>query len=73
MGKNGRPIVKYNEIRAARADANGDQPKDGFGVGELYQLLSIVFGILCFVYKYKWTAWLCMIFFASCVINFKFE
>ena len=36
LGKNGRPIVKYDDLRSVRADANGDQPKDGFGIGELY-------------------------------------
>ncbi len=36
LGKNGRPIVKYDDLRAVRVDSNGDQQKDGFGIGELY-------------------------------------
>ena len=73
LGKNGRPIVKYDDLKAVRVDSNGDQPKDGFGMGELYQLLSIGCGVLCFVYKAKWAAWLCLILFGSCIINFKFD
>ena len=33
----------------------------------------MVAGGVCFFYKMKWTAWLCVLFFISSIINFKFE
>uniref|UniRef100_A0A7S3FYF3 Protein Asterix n=1 Tax=Strombidium rassoulzadegani TaxID=1082188 RepID=A0A7S3FYF3_9SPIT len=46
---------------------------DEAGFGELYQLMAMVAGAICFFYKTKWSAWLCLFLFFTSIINFRFE
>ena len=79
VGENGRPIIYYDEVQKSKIkyDKEGkpleDQPDDPTGIGELYQFLALVAGGFTFFYRAKWAAWLCVLFFYSSAINFRFD
>ena len=73
--KSGHPLIYYEEIKYKK-DASGNQvanEKDEAGAGEFYQLLAMGAGALCFFYRTKWSAWLCLFLFFTSIINFRFE
>lgn len=51
--------------RAKRSE-NDDQ-------GDFYQLLSLVLGIVAFVFKIKWCCWISLIFLISSWVNSKYN
>ena len=72
MGKNGRPIFFYNNVKDMQKGKDGEEKGDA-GIAELYQFLAIATGAICFFLRLKWCAWLCLLLFYSSVINFRFE
>ena len=72
LSKSGRPIYYYSYVRDMNKGKDG-QEKDDVGIAEFYQFSAIAAGAVCFFFRFKWAAWLCLLLFYSSVINFKFE
>ena len=61
---NKKTYVKYNDIH------KDSEEESSVGVGEMYQILAIGFGAVCYFMKLKWAAWATLYFFYCSVINF---
>ena len=57
--------VKYTDIH----NPDKEQEEGAGGIGDLYQLMAIAVGGVCYFYRFKWAAWLCLYFFYCSVIN----
>ena len=61
-----KTYIKYTDIHKD----NEEEQSGNTGVGELYQIVAIVFGAICYFMKLKWAAWATLYFFYCSVINF---
>lgn len=41
--------------------------------GDLYQLVSLLLGIIAFIFKIKWCCWISLIFILSSYVNSKYN
>ena len=75
MGQNGRPIFFYSHVKEQQRakSPDGKESNDDVGIAEFYQFAAIASGAVCFFFRYKLCAWLCLLLFYSSIINFKFE
>ena len=62
--KQKKSYIKYTDIH------KDTEEEQGAGIGEMYQLVAICFGAVCYFMKMKWAAWATLYFFYCSVINF---
>lgn len=65
--KNAQNIVKMSPNAAERGHTN-----EG-GQSELYQLGSMLFGFCAFILRYKWGAWISLMFYLLSLANMRQE
>ena len=59
-------VMKYDKANFQKGDSEG-------GMAEVYQLISVVIGMVAFMLKYKWACWVALFFFYTSTINAKAE
>ena len=57
--------LKYTDVH----NVDKENEEGGSGIAEAYQLLAVAAGGICYFYRNKYAAWICLFFFYSGVIN----
>ena len=65
-----RPSKTYADIVYAQ---DGDKEKKDAGLGDIYQILTLALGAMCYFYRIKFFAWACLFIFYSSIINMRFD
>ena len=61
--------IKYTDVHTPDNKAD----KDYTNIGDLYQILALLFGVITYFYRFKMAAWTCLLIFYCSVINMKLE
>ena len=61
--------IRYSDIH----QEDKDKEEGSGGIGDFYQLLAMLIGGMCYVYKVKIAAWLCLYLIFCSIINMRFE
>jgi len=51
---------------------SGSQQQESGG-SDSYQLIALLFGVIAFIFRMKWGAWMALFFFFVSMVNMKFE
>ena len=64
-----KQYIKYTDIHTP----NNKEDEKYTNIGDFYQMLALFFGLITYFYRFKLTAWVCLLIFYSSIINMKHE